>query len=318
MPKTERTPSIQPIAFEERAGREPYNASEIVAIEDGRFLFCDNNIGDALLELRLAADGSQAGPLVRRPLKGIEPGEVDDLEGLTAVSCQDRTFIFALPSLCLKRRKKEYKKRSQRGKPTTARNCLLRISLTDEQLQAEVLWGFREWLVEHAPILGKFPRYLPDDGGLNVEGLGYSPADQALLLGVRTPVPDGRPIVLRVRLQQLDGPWELSNLQMLPPVHLAIEDERGEVGIRSLGSDGLRETCLVVAGNSTSQSKAPFKLWEWDGKTEGVVHPFANVRFHRQMKVEGVTHATVGGRDAIVFVDDAGGYQLLWADDPRL
>jgi hypothetical protein len=53
----EKSPSIKPIAFGERPGPEPYNASEIVAIGDSRFLFCDNNIGDALLELRLAADG---------------------------------------------------------------------------------------------------------------------------------------------------------------------------------------------------------------------------------------------------------------------
>jgi hypothetical protein len=36
------------------------------------------------------------------------------------------------------------------------------------------------------------------------------------------------------------------------------------------------------------------------------------------MRVEGVAPGKVGGRGAIVFVDDAGGYQLLWDDDPRL
>ena len=36
------------------------------------------------------------------------------------------------------------------------------------------------------------------------------------------------------------------------------------------------------------------------------------------MKVEGVTRGTVSGKNAVVFVDDGGGYQLLWADDPRL
>jgi hypothetical protein len=36
------------------------------------------------------------------------------------------------------------------------------------------------------------------------------------------------------------------------------------------------------------------------------------------MKVEGVTHARIDGRGAIVFVDDSGGYQVLWDDDPRL
>ena len=47
--KPEKSPSIKPIAFGERPGPEPYNASEIVAIDDAKFLFCDNNVGDALL-----------------------------------------------------------------------------------------------------------------------------------------------------------------------------------------------------------------------------------------------------------------------------
>jgi hypothetical protein len=45
---------------------------------------------------------------------------------------------------------------------------------------------------------------------------------------------------------------------------------------------------------------------------------FRDVRFKKRMKVEGITHGTVGGRGAVVFVDDAGGYQALWDDDPRL
>jgi hypothetical protein len=188
----------------------------------------------------------------------------------------------------------------------------------DDRLAAEVLPGFREWLVEHAPELGKAPKRLPDDGGLNVEGLAWSPADQALLLGARTPVVDGRPLVLRVRVKQVDGPWDLSNFEMLPPVWLALGDDEGEQGIRSIEFDPVRGVLLLVAGNSTSASQAPFTFHSWDGNAEGDVRHFEGVRFHRKMKVEGVAPGTVGGRGAIVFVDDAGGYQLLWDDDPRL
>ena len=47
---------LQPISFGEHPGPEPYNASEIVAIADSRFLFCDNNVGDGLFELQLTAE----------------------------------------------------------------------------------------------------------------------------------------------------------------------------------------------------------------------------------------------------------------------
>ena len=151
-----------------------------------------------------------------------------------------------------------------------------------------------------------------------MEGLAWSSADSALLLGVRTPVADGRPLILRVRLKQLDGPWDFSNLEMLPPVRLDVEQDDEEQGIRTIGSHGSKGVWLVVTGNSTSQSKAPFRLYAWDGNPEGTVRHFEQVRFHKKMRVEGVTHGTVGGRGAVVFVDDLGGYQLLWDDDPRL
>jgi hypothetical protein len=317
--KPVKHPKIKPIAFGERNGSKPYNASEIVALGDSRFLFCDNNVGDALFELRLAADGTMDGPVIERPMSGIEPGTVDDLEGMTNARAEGRNLLFAVPSLSLKQRKGRHKKKSRRGKDATARNCLLRISCeANDRLEAEVLSGFREWLVDQAPELGKSPRYLPDDGGLNVEGLGWSPADSALLLGVRTPVIAGRPLILRVRLKQVDGPWELSNLEMLPSITLAIKNDRGEQGIRTIGSDRSHGVWLIVVGNSTSASKAPFDLYSWDGNAQGTVRHVEGVRFHKRMKVEGVTHATVGGRGATVFVDDAGGYQILWDDDPRL
>jgi hypothetical protein len=314
-----KSPSVKPIAFGERPGPEPYNASEIVAIDDSRFLFCDNNIGDALLELRLAADGTMACPLIRRPIRGIDAGTVDDLEGMAHVPWDGGSFIIVMPSLSLKQRKKRYNKKSKRGKESTARHGLLRITFGEnDRLEAEVLPAFREWVVENAPELGKSPRYLPDDGGLNIEGLAWSSPEGVLLLGVRTPVIEGKPIILRVRLKQPDGPWHLSNFEMLPPVPLAIMDDRGEQGIRTIEFDASRGAFLIVAGNATSASRAPFTLYSWDGNAQGVVRHFATVRFQKRMKVEGVTHGTVGGRGAIIFVDDAGGYQLLWDDDPRL
>ena len=317
--KPKKNPSIKPIAFGERPGHEPYNASEIIALDDSTLLFCDNNIGDALFELRLADDGTMACPLVRRPLSGITPGSVDDLEGMTHVRTSSASFLIVNPSLSLKQRKKRHNKKSKRGKESTDRNCLLRISFgEDDQLEAEVLTAFREWIVENAPELGKASSYLPDDGGLNVEGLAWDAIEQVLLLGLRTPVIERKPLILRVRLKQVDGPWDLSNFEMLPSIVLAIDADQGEQGIRTMEFDPSRGVCLIVVGNSTSASKAPFTLYSWDGNEQGVVHHFERVRFHKRMKVEGVTHATVGGRGAIVFVDDCGGYHVLWDDDPRL
>ncbi len=314
-----KTKKIRPIPFGERPGPEPYNASEVIAIGDSRFLFCDNNVSDALFEFRLAKDGSMACPIIRRPLEGIEPGAIDDIEGLELVKAGGHRFIFATASLCLKQRKRHHRKKIKRGKVSSAREAILRIAIgKDDRLRAEIIPNFRPWLIEHAPELGDAARYLPDDSGLNVEGLSWDPKEQALLFGIRTPVVGGQPLIIRVRPKKIAGPWKLDNLEVLPPLSLAIKDEDGEVGIRAMSLDQSSGISLITVGNSTSSSKAPFKLYSWDGNAQGRVRYFKDVRFHKKMKVEGVTRGKIGGRGAVVFVDDGGGYQFLWDDDPRL
>ena len=151
----EKYPRIKPIAFE-RPGPEPYNASEIVALDDATFLFCDNNIGDALFELRLAADGTMACPLVGRPLSGIAPGSVDDLEGMAYVPTAGGSLLIVSSSLSLRKRKGRHSKKSERGKASPSRNCLVRISFGEGgRLEAEVLEAFREWIVEKCSGAGK-------------------------------------------------------------------------------------------------------------------------------------------------------------------
>ena len=187
----------------------------------------------------------------------------------------------------------------------------------DDRLEAEVLSAFREWIVENAPELGKSPRYLPDDGGLNVEGLGWSSTEEVLLLGVRTPVIEGKPLILRVRLKQVDGPWRLSNFEMLPPVswqsRTTGESRAFERWVRPFAR------CMADRRRQFDQCiQSPVRTLFMGRQCSRRCPSLRDVRFHKRMRVEGVTHASVGGRGAIVFVDDGGGYQVLWDDDPRL
>lgn len=309
---------LRPIPFGERSGNEPYNASEVVALTDSRFLFCDNNAPDALFEFRLRGDGTLGGPLVRRRIEGLTPGAIDDIEGIEIVKAADRTFIFGTSSLCLKTRKGHHPKK-KRGKVVASRESILRITIESRGgLRAEVMPDFRPWLIEQTPWLRRAARLIPDDGGLNVEALSWDPRRQALLFGLRTPLIDGTPVVLRVKPRKIDGPWTVDNLRVLPPLKLAVPDADGKVGVRAMSLDHSTGTSLIMLGNSTSESKAPFKLYAWDGNARGIVTPFPGVKFHKRMKVEGVTRGTVRGRSAVIFVDDGGGFQVIWGDDPRL
>jgi hypothetical protein len=131
----------------------------------------------------------------------------------------------------------------------------------------------------------------------------------ALLLGIRTPVPGGKPEIRPVRIKDLSGPWTTDNLEMLAPIHLAVENAIGEQGIRSITTNRFGEGFFVVVGNSTSESKAPFSVYSWDGGDEGKVSRIP-ISFHKKMKPEGLTTGTIGGRQVFVFVDDGGGFAI--------
>jgi hypothetical protein len=311
--------TVNATPFPERAEQDVFNASEVVPLGDGRFLFCDNNISDTLFEMRFDAEGALDGKLVRHKISSLSLDDVDDLEGLAAAEHDGKTMIYAVPSLSLKKRARIDRKKSKRGKEAFARYGLLRITRgARSTLFAEVIPDLRSWLLERVPILMRTSRFLPDDGGLNLEALAWDPRDDTLVLGFRTPVARKGPIVLKIKVKETSGPWTLDNLEYVGKTTLRLEEAGGEQGIRSIEYDPTREAFLVVTGNSRSASKVPFSLYLWDGNVKGKVKRFRRLAFDGEMRAEGVTHGTIGGRGAIVFVDDAGGYNILWDDDARL
>jgi hypothetical protein len=298
---------VTPTSFEETNGGEEYNASGVVPLGDSRFLFCDNHVANALYELDLTADGRKQGALIRRPLQGLEDDSVDDLEGMTLAEENGRRFVFVTSSLCLKKARRE-----KHEKPVEVpSNGLLRVTINpDHGLRAENMPGFRDWLIRHEPELAAAARLVPNDGGLNIEGLAWDPRRHALLFGVRTPVPNGKPLVVPVKVKDLAGPWTTDNLEMLAPIRLAPEATTDEQGIRSLEYIESFGSFLVVTGKSIDNSKAPFTLYEWDGQPAGTLRRLA-VSFHKKMKPEGLTAGIVGGKPVLLFVDDDGGYQVM-------
>jgi hypothetical protein len=87
----------------------------------------------------------------------------------------------------------------------------------------------------------------------------------------------------------------------------------GEQGIRGLTYDPDRDAFLVLTGKSISDSKVPFALYEWNGNAKGETRRFG-VEFAKKMKPEGITRAEIGGKNALVIVDDNGGFHVRWGD----
>jgi hypothetical protein len=299
---------IDSIPFGERNGKDEFNASAIVALADSRFLICDNNTTNALFELKLGPDGRKSGPLLRRPLLGLAPGGVDDFEGMTLVEEGGKQYLFLTSSMYVK----DVKKKT--GAVEMTPSGVLRVSIKpDGSLNAENMPGFRAWLIAAYPQLAAFAQLEPDDGGLNLEGLAWDKSRQALLFGARTPILGGKPLILPVKIKDLAGPWTTANLEALPAVQLTVDPGFSEQGIRDLSNDLERNEFLVITGKSDDLSNAPFALYQWSGNAAGSVRRF-NVNFARRMKPEGLTRGKIGGKNALVIVDDNGGFQVIWDD----
>jgi hypothetical protein len=299
---------VTPTPFGERNEKQGdvYNVSGIVPLGDGHFLLVDNNTNDALIDLRLSPDGKQAEPLKLLPLQGLAEDSVDDIEDLALAQAGDRRFVFACTSLSVKPGSKK------KGKDDKVRpSALLRIEVrADGTLSTESMPGFRDWLVRNVAEIAVAADNDPDRGGLNVEGLGWDPDRQALLIGVRTPVIAHMPIIVPVRLKSVTGPWDETNLEALSPIRLKVDATVGDQGVRGMsrGLDG--KGFLVSVGNATSDDQASFSIYAWDGNQDGVARRLP-IGFAKKVKPEGLTVGSVGGKPAIVFVDDGGGYQVV-------
>src|SRR5262245_44578726 len=219
--------TITPVPFEEMNGERVYNASGVVPLADSRFLFCDNNCNDALFEVGLTEDGRKKGPLIRRPLQGLAPDAIDDMEAMTLAEEKGQRFIFVASSLYVKKPKDG---QALRVPPSG----LLRVKVNpDDSLSAENMPGFRDWFIQHAPYVAASAKPLPHDGGLNIVGRAWDHERHALLCGVRSPLFSAGPLVIPVRVKDLEGPWTTDNLKMLLPIRLML-GAGGARGIRSI------------------------------------------------------------------------------------
>lgn len=304
---------VKPTSFGEKINGEDVNASGVAPVGDSRFLIVDNNTSDALFELQLDAQGKKVGNLVRRALPGLSAANVDDFEGLTFVEEGGTRYLIATTSL----HNKSSKKKGEFGEKPSG---LVRITVApDGTLKADLFPNFRKWFAANVKEVANSDMLEPDEGGLNVEGLAWDPTSKSLLFGVRTPLTNNNlPMVVPVKVNSLAGAWDASNFQAQQAVELKVENVGDRQGVRAIEFDPTRGAFLVVVGNATSMSKAPFQLYTWDGQSGGAVTRMKGLWFDKDMKPEGITPATVAGKPAIVIMDDGGGYAVVYNDDPRL
>ena len=252
-------------------------------------LFVDDGRPGEVLLMQLDREGKQAGPI-----KAVSLGiNIEDLEGITS----DGSYFYVVNS---------------QSKPKSAEQVgLARFKFNkDDQGIAEVqtLSALKRFLVENVAELREFGSKKAKDDGINIEGLSWDPAHGRLLIGLRSPVVGGNALLVPLKLRDARGPFSPENIeaQGLSAIRLPL----GGMGIRSIEYDERQKLFHIIAGATESQDKTDFKLWEWGGEpNKSSLREVAT--FDRNLKPEGVTHASVGDSSFKFVVFDSSRYLRL-------
>ena len=93
------------------------------------------------MELNLNPDGTQDGPVVRRPIVGLAPGALSDPEGIARIDRNGAIDLIVASSLSVSG--------FAVSGEVIAHHGLVRVRYTrDGELHGEAMPGFREWLID--------------------------------------------------------------------------------------------------------------------------------------------------------------------------
>ena len=189
----------------------------------------------------------------------LEPGffqaydsfwKLDDLEGLAL----DRAgFVYAITS----------HSRDGDGDAKKSRDKLVRFRVEAVRVvDSRVSQGLKSALCGTHPVLAAAADILDvkAQGGLNIEALEISADARHLLIGMRSPLLEGRAIIARVEntvdMFEADAPPRIS--PDLITLHLGVHGIRGMAYLASLG-------CHLVISGPAARYSVQFPIWYWSG-----------------------------------------------------
>lgn len=268
----------------------PFEASGLAAVAGtDAVVFVDDGRPGQVFLMNLDASGRQVGTV-----KAIQLGvEIQDLEGVTT----DGTYYYVV---------------SSQSRPKSADKAgIVRFKLNTQSQKVESvesIAGLKSFLVENVAELREMGDVKMRQGGINIEGIAWDPKLNRFLLGLRSPVIDGKALVIPLRLRDARGPFSAGNLEVAGSK--AIRLSLGGVGIRGIEYDAKAALFCLVSGAAEDQERTDFGLWQWNGDDGGAAPKELN-RFDRRLKPEGVARVTAGGRDFMFMVFDASGYAVV-------
>jgi len=270
-----------------------YEPSAIQQLPDGRLLVVEDEKTHPLSLVTFGSDGRVGTSALKAGLFQMfsDFWKLDDLEGLAL----DREgFVYAITS----------HSRDDDGEEKKSRERLVRFRIDGGRVvDAKVVDGLKSALAARHPVLAAAARVrnVKAGGGLNIEALEISPDQKRLLIGLRSPLHDGRALVASV-----ENPSGIFESDEAPRIAAVLEElDLGGHGIRGMSYVSALGAYLVIGGPA-SRERAEFDLWLWSGHRGAPVRRVTVPGLRGFERAEGVSRAVINGVEQVIIVSDDG------------
>lgn len=268
-----------------------YEPSAIQQLPDGRFLVAEDEKDTPFSLLAIHPDGMTTVAPLSVDTDGDGPGKLDDLEGLTLDSAG---YVYAITS----------HSRNGKGEERKSREKLVRFRIEGNRLVSpRIVHDLKRFLTARHPLLAKAAALIDvkGDGGLNIEALEFSPDQQQLMIGFRSPVETGQALVAVIR-----NPSRMFEPGTAPDVAAdLIRLDLGGHGLRGMSWIPSLQGYLLISG-PVAKEQTQFRLWFWSGRMDARPRSVEVEGLAGFEHAEGVTPAIIDGRPRIVIVSDEG------------
>lgn len=270
-----------------------YEPSAIQQLPDGRFLVVEDEKDYPFSLVWFDENGQvDSSPLNAETADfGAGLGKLDDLE---ALALDQAGQVYAITS----------HSRNDQGEEKRSRDKLVRFRVEGDRLiEPRLCAGIKPALCAAHPVLAAAATILDVKaaGGLNIEALEMTPDQQRLLIGFRSPLLDGRALIVGI-----DNPGQLFETGAPPQVAPSlISLDLGGYGLRGMAWLEDLGGYLLISG-PVAREQVQFQLWLWTGDPGQAPRRLSVPGLAGFEHAEGVCPAFIHGRRRVILVSDDG------------
>jgi len=284
----------------ERSGRQQcdtvYEPSGITQLPDGRIIVVEDektrpfSILTLNDNMKISTEPLQTKSFFAKIIESKNIGALGDLE---AVDVDDQGFVYAITSHSL----------TLSGKRSPIREKLVRFKVEGNRRSAPgILTDLKKSMISINEKLSAASKVFDnkDLNRLNIEGLSFDKTKETLLIGLRSPVINGKAVIMVMK--NPISSFENSETPKFEDDPIYLDLDKG--GIRAIAYDPKLNGYLIISRQEKKGEK--FKLWLWNGVAG---HAPQRIRIddkYNLSKAEGITPIHHNGIERIMIAFDVG------------